>query len=358
MVESEIGNKVREIDDEKYMRRCIELARNGLCNTAPNPMVGAVIVCDGRIIGEGYHVRCGEGHAEVNAVRSVKDPALLARSTIYVSLEPCAHYGKTPPCADMLVEVGIPRIVIGCQDPFAKVAGRGIRKLREAGREVVVGVLEKECRHLIRRFLTFHTCQRPYVTLKWAQSADGYIDRCRTEGSPVVLSSPETAMLVHKMRAEHSAIMVGRRTALLDNPSLTVRSWYGKSPVRVVLDRRLALPEALLLFDGTVPTLVFTECRHESVPGVEYVQADFSRDVLPQVLSGLHARGLQSLLVEGGSRLLQSFLDAGVWDEVMVEEAPALLGSGVPAPRIDGHLPCEHRHVFGRNFRHYEVRHY
>lgn len=358
MVESEIGNKVREIDDEKYMRRCIELARNGLCNTAPNPMVGAVIVCDGRIIGEGYHVRCGEGHAEVNAVRSVKDPALLARSTIYVSLEPCAHYGKTPPCADMLVEVGIPRIVIGCQDPFAKVAGRGIRKLREAGREVVVGVLEKECRYLIRRFLTFHTCQRPYVTLKWAQSADGYIDRCRTEGSPVVLSSPETAMLVHKMRAEHSAIMVGRRTALLDNPSLTVRSWYGKSPVRVVLDRRLALPETLRLFDGTVPTLVFTECRHEPVPGVEYVLADFSRDVLPQVLSGLHARGLQSLLVEGGSRLLQSFLDAGLWDEVMVEEAPALLGSGVPAPRIDGHLPCEHRHVFGRNFRHYEVWHY
>ena len=340
MVESEIGNKVREIDDEKYMRRCIELARNGLCNTAPNPMVGAVIVCDGRIIGEGYH------------------PALLARSTIYVSLEPCAHYGKTPPCADMLVEVGIPRIVIGCQDPFAKVAGRGIRKLREAGREVVVGVLEKECRHLIRRFLTFHTCQRPYVTLKWAQSADGYIDRCRTEGSPVVLSTPETAMLVHKMRAEHSAIMVGRRTALLDNPSLTVRSWYGKSPVRVVLDRRLALPETLRLFDGTVPTLVFTECRHEPVPGVEYVQADFSRDVLPQVLSGLHARGLQSLLVEGGSRLLQSFLDAGLWDEVMVEESPALLGAGVPAPRIDGHLPCEHRHVFGRNFRHYEVRHY
>ena len=346
------------IDDEKYMRRCIELARNGLCNTAPNPMVGAVIVCDGCIIGEGYHVRCGEAHAEVNAVHSVKQPELLTRSTIYVSLEPCAHYGKTPPCADMLVEVGIPRIVIGCQDPFAKVAGRGIRKLREAGREVVVGVLEQECRHLIRRFLTFHTCQRPYVTLKWAQSADGYIDRLRTEGSPVVLSSPRTAMLVHKLRAEHSAIMVGRRTALLDNPSLTVRSWYGRSPVRVVLDRRLTLPPTLHLFDGTVPTLVFTECRREPMPGVEYVQADFSRDVLPQVLAGLHERGLQSLLVEGGSGLLQSFLDAGLWDEVMVEEAPALLGSGVPAPRVDGHLPYERLQVFGRNYRHYEARHY
>ena len=358
MADNKMCSDSRRSEDEKYMRRCIGLARNGLCNTPPNPMVGAVVVCDGRIIGEGYHVRCGEGHAEVNAVRSVKDPALLTRSTIYVSLEPCAHYGKTPPCADMLVEKGIPRIVVGCEDPFARVAGRGIRKLREAGREVVVGVLEDECRHLIRRFLTFHACKRPYVTLKWAQSADGYIDRCRTEGSPVVLSSPQTAMLVHKLRAEHSAIMVGRRTALLDNPSLTVRRWYGKSPVRVVLDRQLTLPGALHLLDGAVPTLVFTGCRHEPLPGVEYVQVDFSRDVLPQVLAELHARGLQSLLVEGGNELLQSFLDAGLWDEIMVEEAPALLGSGVPAPRVDGHVPYERLQVFGRSFRHYEMRHY
>lgn len=222
------------MEEEKYMRRCIELAANGLCNVAPNPMVGAVIVCDGRIIGEGYHIRCGEAHAEVNAIRSVKDESLLQRSTIYVSLEPCSHYGKTPPCADLIIEKQIPRIVIGCQDPFSKVAGRGIQKLRDAGREVIVGVLEKECRHLIRRFITFNTLHRPFITLKWAESADHFIDIERTNGKPMILSSPLSSMLVHKKRAEADAIMVGRRTALLDNPSLTVRNWYGHNPIRIV----------------------------------------------------------------------------------------------------------------------------
>ena len=186
------------MEEEKYMRRCIELAKNGLCNVAPNPMVGAVIVCDGLIIGEGYHIRCGEAHAEVNAIRSVKDKSLLSRSTIYVSLEPCSHYGKTPPCADLIIEKQIPRIVIGCQDPFSQVAGRGIQKLRDAGREVTVGVLEKECRYLIRRFITFNTLHRPFITLKWAESADHFIDVERTDSNPVVLSSPLTSMLVHK----------------------------------------------------------------------------------------------------------------------------------------------------------------
>ena len=212
------------MEEEKYMRRCIQLAQNGLCNTAPNPMVGAVIVCDGKIIGEGYHIRCGEAHAEVNAIRSVKEPSLLKRSTIYVSLEPCAHYGKTPPCADLIIEKQIPRIVIGCQDPFAKVAGRGIQKLKDAGREVIVGVLEEDCKNLIRRFVTFHSLHRPYITLKWAESADKHIDKCRKDGKPVILSTPLTSMLVHKRRAEHSAIMVGTHTAELDNPSLTVRN--------------------------------------------------------------------------------------------------------------------------------------
>lgn len=340
-------------EDEKYMRRCLELARNGLCNAAPNPMVGAVIVCDGRIIGEGYHVRCGEAHAEVNAVRSVADPSLLSRSTIYVSLEPCSHYGKTPPCADMLIEKGIPRIVIGCQDPFARVAGRGIQKLRDAGRDVTVGVLEAECLHLIRRFVTFHTHRRPYITLKWAQSADGYIDLCRTAGSPAILSNPLTAMLVHKMRAEHSAILVGTRTALLDNPSLTVRQWYGRSPVRVVLDRTLSLPHSLHLFDGSTPTLVFTASQGEPPAGVEYIPTDYSRDILPQILTTLHQRGLQSLLVEGGSQLLQSFIDAGLWDEISVEESPVRLGSGVRAPRLDDGLPCRQQRFFGHTFRLY-----
>ena len=346
--------KEQRFEDEKYMRRCLQLAQNGLCNTPPNPMVGAVIVCDGRIIGEGYHVRCGEGHAEVNAIRSVSDASLLTRSTIYVSLEPCAHYGKTPPCADLLIAKGIPRIVIGCQDPFAKVAGRGIQKLRDAGREVVVGVLEDECRYLIRRFITFHTHKRPYITLKWAQSADGYLDANRTEGRPVMLSSRQTSMLVHKLRAEHSAIMVGRRTAQLDNPSLTVRQWYGRSPVRVVLDRYFALPLALHLLDGSVPTLVFTE-KHpvRQACGIEYVPIDYSREVLPQVLAELHARNLQSLLVEGGSCLLQSFIDAGLWDEIRVEEAPVCLGEGVAAPHLDAHWPCERSRCFGHDFRRY-----
>ena len=343
------------MEDEKYMRRCLQLARNGLCHTAPNPMVGAVLVCDGKIIGEGYHVRCGQAHAEVNAIRSVKDSSLLTRSTLYVSLEPCAHYGKTPPCADLIVEKGIPRIVIGCGDPFAQVAGRGIRKLQDAGREVIVGVLEKECRELIRRFITFHTHRRPYITLKWAQSADGFLDVQRTGESPALLSSSLTQMLVHKKRAEHSAILVGTRTALLDNPSLTVRHWYGPSPVRVVLDRLGRLPDSLHLFDGQVPTLVVTEKARVGRPNVEYVQADFNRPVVPQLLAALHARNLQSLLVEGGASTLQAFLDAGLWDEAFVEEAPLCLGNGVQAPRMDEKKICDREQHFGHFIRHYKA---
>ena len=343
------------MEDEKYMRRCLQLARNGLCNVAPNPMVGAVIVCDGKIIGEGYHVRCGQAHAEVNAIRSVKDPSLLTRSTLYVSLEPCAHYGKTPPCADLIVEKGIPRIVVGCVDPFAKVAGRGIQKLKEAGREVVTGVLEDECRDLIRRFITFHTLRRPYVTLKWAQSADGFLDVRRTGGNPVRLSSHLTQMLVHKKRAEHSAILVGTRTALLDNPTLTVRHWQGPSPVRVVLDRQGSLPDSLHLFDGQVPTLVITEEAETNRPNVEYVLADFNRPVVPQLLAALHARNLQSLLVEGGAFTLQTFLDAGLWDEAFVEEAPLCLGDGVKAPGMDEKKICGVEQHFGRSIRHYKA---
>lgn len=343
------------MQEEKYMKRCIQLAQNARCNAAPNPMVGAVIVCDGKIIGEGYHARCGEAHAEVNAIRSVKDASLLKRSTIYVSLEPCAHYGKTPPCADLIIEKQIPRIVIGCGDPFAKVAGRGIQKLRDAGREVIVGVLEAECRQLIRRFITFHTQQRPYITLKWAESADKFIDVSREGGGPAILSTPLTSMLVHKKRAEHSAIMVGTRTAELDNPSLTVRHWYGPSPVRIVLDREQRLSPALHLFDGSVPTLVFTGKAHEALPGTEFIPIDYGQDILPQILRTLHARGLQSLLVEGGSTLLQSFINAGLWDEIFVEESPVLLHSGVKSPKISDKIPFSVERSFGRNFRHYDA---
>ena len=322
--------------DEKYIFRCIQLAQNGLCNAAPNPMVGAVIVHNDKIIGEGYHARCGEAHAEVNAIRSVKDKSLLKESTIYVSLEPCSHYGKTPPCADLIIEQGIPRVVIGCMDPFSLVAGRGINKLRNAGIDVTVGVLEDECRQLIRRFITFHTEKRPYILLKWAQSADGYIDKERKDGSPVILSSSLTTMLVHKKRAEYSAILVGRNTALLDNPSLTTRHWFGKNPVRLVIDKDLSLPSSLHLFDGSVRTLVFTQREdYPNYPQTEFIKLDFSKDILPQIMEVLYQEKLQSLIVEGGSILLQSFIDAGLWDEARIEVSPTLLEKGITAPILD-----------------------
>lgn len=320
--------------DEKYIRRCIELASNGLCNAAPNPMVGAVIVHNGKIIGEGYHARCGEGHAEVNAIRSVKDERLLKESTIYVSLEPCSHYGKTPPCADLIISKGIPRVVVGCIDPFSQVSGRGIQKLRNAGIDVTVGVLENECKSLIRRFVTFNTQKRPYITLKWAESADGFIDINRENGSPVVLSTPITSMYVHKQRAEHKAILVGRKTALLDNPSLTTRNWYGANPLRLVIDRTLSLPSNLRLFDHTTPTLVFTEKKKSGEENLEYITLDFSKDILPQIFTILYERKIQSLLVEGGTTLLQSFIDSGLWDEMFVEHSAKVLGEGVKSPVI------------------------
>ena len=320
--------------DEKYIRRCIELASNGLCNAAPNPMVGAVIVHNGKIIGEGYHARCGEGHAEVNAIRSVKDESLLKESTIYVSLEPCSHYGKTPPCADLIISKGIPRVVVGCIDPFSQVSGRGIQKLRNAGIDVTVGVLEDECKNLIRRFVTFNTRKRPYITLKWAESADGFIDINRENGSPVVLSTPVTSMYVHKQRAEHKAILVGRRTALLDNPSLTTRNWYGKNPLRLVIDRNLTLPAELKLFDHSTPTMVFTEKQKNSEDNLEYVALDFSKDILPQICTVLYDRKIQSLLVEGGTTLLQSFIDSELWDEIFVEHSEKVLYEGVKSPII------------------------
>lgn len=338
--------------EEKYMRRCIELAQNGCCYAAPNPMVGAVIVSNGRIIGEGYHARCGEAHAEVNAIRSVREPHLLRSATLYVSLEPCSHYGKTPPCADLIIEKQIPRVVVGCLDPFIKVAGRGIEKLRAAGVEVATGVLEEECKALINRFLTFHQQQRPYITLKWAQSSDGFIDRLRTGGEPLHLSSPLTLMRVHRLRAEHSAILVGRGTALLDNPSLNVRHWSGPQPVRIVIDRQGKLQQQHLhLFDGSQRTLLLTE-----TPGtlpVEYRILDFSSPLPPQIATLLHNEGLQSLLVEGGSYTLQSFIDAGLWDEAFVEEAPLVIGQGVTAPTLKELKSVEVEQHFGHLFRHY-----
>lgn len=320
-------------NDEKYMMRCIQLARNGCLGAAPNPMVGAVVVCDGQIIGEGYHARCGEAHAEVNAINCVKDESLLRRSTLYVSLEPCAHYGKTPPCARLIVSKGIPKVVIGCQDPFSKVSGKGIEILRNAGCEVVLGVLEKACQDLNKAFFTVQLKHRPFITLKWAQSADGFMDVIRDGDEPVKLSSPLTQMVAHKRRSEHQAIMVGTRTAWLDNPSLNVRAWSGPQPLRIVIDKDLTLPRQLNLFDDSQPTLVVTE-KSETIAGAMTFQADFKRSILPQLMEELLRRNIQSLLVEGGAQLLQSFIDEGLWDEIYVEQCPQVLGHGILSPSL------------------------
>lgn len=300
--------------DEKYMRRCLELAVNGRQNAKPNPMVGAVIVSrDGRIIGEGYHVRCGEGHAEVNAFASVKpeDEPLLSEATIYVSLEPCSHWGKTPPCADLIVSKHVRRVVCGCIDPFAKVQGRGVKKLRDAGIEVTVGVLEQECLELNKRFITFNTHHRPYILLKWAESVDGFISG--EGGRQVALSSPFTQMLVHKLRAENDAILVGRHTLDGDHPQLNVRLWTGRDPERIVLTHQPAsVPEGFSAFDS-----------------------------IDAVLDHLFAEGKQSLIVEGGAQTLQAFLDRGLWDELRVETAPLVINEGVRAPQMPGGIELE-----------------
>ena len=325
--------------DKYYMRRCLQLARCAAGSTSPNPQVGAVIVCDGRIIGEGYHIRAGEPHAEVNAVRSVKpaDRHLLPQSTIYVTLEPCSHYGKTPPCCDLIIKVGIKRVVIGTTDNNKCVNGEGIARMKKAGIDVVVGMLENECYAVNRPFFTYNRHARPAVTLKWAQTADGFIDIKRDGGVPLQISTSVSQVAVHKLRAMHDAILVGSRTALLDNPSLNLRCWAGRAPLRLVIDRAGVLPATLNLFDGSLPTVVYTanEIIGKFGKNVEQVVLDFSKSVLPQILDHLHSLKIQSLLVEGGAKLLQSFIDASLWDNARVEINRSLVvGDGVSAPVI------------------------
>lgn len=327
------------------MRRCITLARNGAGFVSPNPMVGAVVVCDDKIIGEGYHAKCGEAHAEVNAIASVRDKELLKRSTIYVSLEPCSHHGKTPPCAELIIKMQIPRVVVGSKDPFPQVAGRGIAMLRAAGIDVVEGVLKNECDELNKTFMHRHTANRPFVLLKWAQTADGYMDYKRTsedKKKPLILSNEESRRVVHKLRSQVDAIMVGTTTALLDNPSLSVRYWSGRNPVRIVLDQNLELPKDLHLFDGSITTLVINELKNDKEgTGLEYIRMDFSSNLLSQILSELQRRKIESLMVEGGCILLQSFIDEQLWDEARVEYAPFCIEDGVAAPVLNGIMKGE-----------------
>ena len=358
-------------EDEKYMRRCIQLARQGQAGARPNPMVGAVIVHQGRIIGEGYHICQGGPHAEVNAIASVRQPDLLPQSTIYVSLEPCAHYGKTPPCADLIVSRHIRRCVVGCRDPFAKVNGMGIQKLLDGGVEVTVGILEQECRDLNPNFMTFHTLHRPFITLKWAQSLDGMMgivndnddddDTLRYDDEtpqpstinhkPILLSTPLTMTLMHRRRALCDAILVGGGTALSDNPSLTVRRWTprgqtgnlplsqheaGKewtqgNPLRVVIDAKGNLPDTLNIFNKEAETLIWPNWD------------------LASLMQELRSRNIQNLLVEGGAETLRRFLEAGLWDELRVETAPIQIGAhGIKAPSLDG-LKLQAHYLVGSN---------
>jgi diaminohydroxyphosphoribosylaminopyrimidine deaminase / 5-amino-6-(5-phosphoribosylamino)uracil reductase len=324
---------------ERYMKRCLKLALKGMGNVAPNPMVGCVIVHDGKIIGEGYHRQYGTAHAEANAVKKVKNKRLLRNAALYVNLEPCAHVGKTPPCADLILRHRIPRVVIGCMDSNPKVKGEGIKRLREQGVEVTVGVLEQECRSLNKRFFTFFEKKRPYIILKWAQTADGFMDQVRTPGTqgPLQVSSTASKKRTHQWRSEEQGILVGTATALLDDPQLNVRRVGGKNPVRMVIDKDLVVPGHARLLDGKQPTLVFTAKKQNDRHNIHYVKIPFNGEMaaLGPLLNRLYERRIISLIIEGGGQLLNSFIAEGLWDEARVFVSKKKIGNGVKAPALE-----------------------
>ena len=320
---------------ETYMKRCLELASTGLGNVRPNPMVGCVIVHDGKVIGEGYHREYGRSHAEPNAVSTVKDRSLLVNSTLYVNLEPCSVYSNTPPCSELIIEHRIPRVVFGSRDTNSSLDIEGIEKLRAAGCTVTEGILEDKCRELNRRFFTYQEKKRPYIILKWAQTADGYIDRKRTaNGKPAWITNETCRKLVHKWRSEEHAIMVGTNTAKLDNPHLNVRHWEGNDPIRMTFDREGRLSPKLHLFDGSQETIVFGSHRSKPHSKTTVVQIDFEGDVIQQVKNYLFDSSIQSVLVEGGAGLLNSFLAGGHWDEARVFIGNQTFGEGVEGPQL------------------------
>lgn len=351
--------------DKKQMMRCLELAKQGMGKVAPNPMVGCVIVHQNHIIAVGYHEKYGEAHAEVNAINAVLDKSLLKGSTLYVNLEPCAHTGKTPPCADLIIKYQIPNVVIGCIDSYSEVAGKGIEKLKAAGINVEVGVLEEKAKELNKRFFTFHNKKRPYIILKWAETKDGFIDivrHCEDEGQSNLIkqpkdlsilrqaqddksyinekidnwiTSPYSKKLVHKWRSEEQAILIGTNTALNDNPELTVREVEGKNPLRVILDLNLRLPKHLHIFDGSTPTLVFNTIKSEQHKNLEFVKIDEAKDIIPQVLNELYQRNILSIIIEGGAQTLQTFIDANLWDEAKVFIGDKEFKTGLKAPNFN-----------------------
>lgn len=326
---------------ELYMQQCIELAQKGAGSVSPNPMVGCVIVHNAQVIGKGFHEKHGQAHAEVNAINSVAEKELLKESTIYVSLEPCAHFGLTPPCSDLIIRMKIPKVVIGAVDSNEKVAGKGIERMRNAGIEVTTGILENECRELNKRFYTFHEKKRPYIFLKWAETTDGFIDFPRTSrefGQPSWITGQKALVKVHEMRAAEDAILVGTNTALKDNPSLTVRHCAGKNPLRLVIDNRLQLPGNLNVFDKKVPTVVFNSLVSKSKENLELVKIDFEREVEKQILEYLFQRNILSLIIEGGRKTLESFISKNLWDEAYRFVGSKQFEKGTRAPEIDGTL--------------------
>lgn len=326
---------MNESVDSKYMLRALELAEKGGVNVAPNPLVGCVIVRHGEVIGEGYHEFYGGPHAEVNAIAKVENQELLKDATLYVTLEPCAHFGKTPPCSNLILEKGIPRVVIGCSDPFSQVNGKGIEQLRAAGVDVVVDVLSERCRAMNKRFFTFHEKKRPYLVLKWAQSSDGFMDIDRTTGylGSVMISHPDTQLIVHRWRSEEVSILIGKNTLVNDNPSLTVRRVKGKNPVRIVLSASPVDLSDLMLGNDEAPTIVITNDTEAVSGNTRYISCGNVRD-LTSVLHRLHSENILSVFVEGGAHVLRSFLDSGLWDEVRIIASDQSLGSGLRAPLL------------------------
>ncbi len=331
------------MNDEVYMQRCLELAKMGMGNVSPNPMVGCVIVCEGEIIGEGFHQKIGQAHAEVNAINDVlskhgdQAAALLKKATAYVNLEPCAHFGKTPPCADLLVKHQLKKVVIGNTDPFAGVNGKGIEKLKAAGITVVTGVLEKKCWVFNRRFFTRIQKQRPFIILKWAQTANGYF--APIEATQQWISGPMAKQLAHQWRSEEDAILVGKNTALIDNPQLTARNTIGKNPTRIVIDRTLTIPESHHIYNDAAKTIIFNELKTDVVGNVHFVQMEDMQFYLAQKIAfQLYLMDIQSVMIEGGVQTLNHFIAAGLWDEARIFTSPTTWETGIKAPLIKGNV--------------------
>ena len=331
-----------------YMQRCIELAQNGVGNVSPNPMVGAVVVHNDKVIGEGYHQLYGEAHAEVNAINAVKDKSLLSKATIYVSLEPCVHFGKTPPCSDLIIESKIPNAVIGCRDSYKEVDGKGIEKLQKAGVNVIFGVLEKDCLDLNKRFFTFHEKKRPYIILKWAQSQDGFMDKIRTDTCPTInwITHPNTKQLTHKWRSEEDAILIGKNTAINDNPELTTRAVDGKNPTRIVIDRKLELSKDLKIFNSASKTIILNELKNEENDSILHKKV-FFESFFDDLWSICTENDIISLIVEGGAFTLNQFIEKDLWDEARVLTGDPFFEEGVKAPQLN--IKSAEKFTFGKD---------